>query len=103
MGTRLALILAFAALNPLCTSGAPAAEPRPATAPARSLDSPSAGRALLSNLNCTACHGVSDAQAKWLAPKGAPRLADIGARASGEWIERFLASPHDALPGTTMP
>ena len=57
----------------------------------------------LGTLNCTACHGASQAQAAWLLPAGAPRLEDVGRRASPEWLQHFLAAPHETLPGTTMP
>ena len=61
------------------------------------------GRLLMGELNCTACHAVTEKQAEWLSPKKAPRLANLGGRASAEWVQRFLALPHDAMPGTTMP
>ena len=61
------------------------------------------GHALLGELNCTACHAASEKQAAWLTPKIAPRLADVGSRASAEWLKRFLTAPHEKMPGTTMP
>ena len=57
------------------------------------------GHALLGQLNCTACHAATEKQAAWLAPKLAPRLADIGSRASAEWLQRYLAAPHETMPG----
>ena len=62
-----------------------------------------AGRVLLGELNCTACHAASESQAKWLTPKAAPRLAEISGRASPEWLVQYLASPQQTMPGTTMP
>jgi mono/diheme cytochrome c family protein len=62
-----------------------------------------AGRVLLGDLNCTACHAATAKQASWLSPKMAPRLTGIGARASGEWLQRYLAAPHVTMPGTSMP
>jgi mono/diheme cytochrome c family protein len=62
-----------------------------------------AGRVLLGELNCTACHAATGKQASWLSPKMAPRLTGIGARASGEWLQRYLAAPHVTMPGTSMP
>ena len=42
-----------------------------------------AGELLLAELNCTACHKPSDdAGAQRIAPKGAPDLSTIGARAT---------------------
>ncbi len=61
------------------------------------------GYALLGELNCTACHAASEQQAAWLSPKAAPRLLDIGNRASAEWVKRFLHTPQETLPGATMP
>ena len=57
----------------------------------------------IGEMNCTACHAASEKQAAWILPKVAPRISDVGNRASGEWLQRFLASPSDAMPGTTMP
>ncbi len=61
------------------------------------------GYVLLGELNCTACHAATAKQAAWLSPKLAPRLANIGSRASAEWLQRYLAAPHAEIPGTTMP
>lgn len=57
----------------------------------------------MGNLNCTACHAPSEAQARWLLPKVSPKLAGIAHRASPEWLKRYLASPQHAMPGTSMP
>ncbi len=57
----------------------------------------------LGELNCTACHAASEKQAAWLLSPQPPRLQDVGSRASAEWLRKFLASPRDAKPGTTMP
>ncbi len=61
------------------------------------------GRALLGELNCTACHKPSDNQLSWISPKTAPRLAELGARANPEWVRQYLLAPEATLPGTTMP
>jgi mono/diheme cytochrome c family protein len=61
------------------------------------------GSVLLGELNCTACHAANAKQAAWLSPKVAPRLADIGSRASAEWLRNYLASPQVTMPGGTMP
>lgn len=67
------------------------------------LASYSSAEDVLGALNCTACHQASEAQAAWLLPAGAPRLQDVGRRASAEWLQHFLEAPHDVKPGTTMP
>ena len=61
------------------------------------------GYVLMGELNCTACHAATAKQAEWLPPQLAPRLANLGSRASAEWLQRFLAAPHEALPGASMP
>jgi mono/diheme cytochrome c family protein len=66
-------------------------------------DPTASGRLLLEQLNCTTCHAMSDVQAKWLSPEMAPRLADLGSRASADWLIRYLAAPQQVMPGTTMP
>ena len=90
----IALLLMSAMTGRASTAAVPLAEsaPREAT-----------GRVLLGELNCTACHTASEQQAAWLSPKTAPRLANIGSRASAEWLQRHLAAPHQTMPGTTMP
>ena len=90
----IALLLMSAMTDEASAAVVPVAEatPREAT-----------GRVLLGELNCTACHAATQKQAEWLSPKIAPRLADIGSRASAEWLQRHLAAPHTAMPGTTMP
>ncbi len=60
----------------------------------------SAGRLLLTELSCTACHATDDAT---LAAKGGPRLDRAGSRLRPGWIERYLADPASTKPGTTMP
>ncbi len=59
-----------------------------------------AGRLLLTELSCTACHTVKNSDGK---PKGGPQLNGAGNRLSSAWIKKFLASPQDVKPGTTMP
>lgn len=61
------------------------------------------GLILLGEWNCVACHAPSAKAAAWLTPKTPPRLADLGSRASATWLQRYLVSPHEALPGTSMP
>ncbi len=59
-----------------------------------------AGRLLLSELSCTACHSTKNSQ---LPPKRGPRLDGAGNRLNPAWIKRFLTSPQQTKPGTTMP
>ena len=59
-----------------------------------------AGRLLLSELSCTACHIP---KAPDLHPKRGPRLDGAGRELSAEWITRFVSAPQKVKPGTTMP
>jgi len=60
-----------------------------------------AGQVLISELRCAACHqGVPRDS---LTEKTAPDLSEVGARIAPEYLQRFLASPSAAHPGTTMP
>ena len=67
------------------------------------LDPDTGGRILLSELNCLSCHAADEATKKLLSPKQAPILDGIGSRVKVEWIRSYLANPHAARPGTTMP
>jgi cytochrome c2 len=66
----------------------------------RPLDALDAGRLLIAELGCTACHR---ADAVALAPKSGPDLSGAGTRVDGAWLRRYLADPAAAAPGTTMP
>lgn len=66
----------------------------------REIDDVAAGRLLLTELSCTACHAADDAL---LSPKRGPRLNGAGNRIHGDWLRRFLADPAQIKPGTTMP
>lgn len=59
-----------------------------------------AGRLLVNELNCTACHA---SQQQWVSAKGAPDLSGVGLRLQPEWIRRYLSDPATLDPGTTMP
>ena len=59
-----------------------------------------AGKLLISELSCAACHAADDDS---LAPKRGPNLHDAAVRLTPGWIREFVANPHDAKPGTTMP
>lgn len=58
-----------------------------------------AGRLLLTELGCAACHEAGpDFQ-----PKRGPNLDGVGNRVSKRWLNRFLSHPQQVSPGTTMP
>ncbi|MGK0199697.1 MAG: hypothetical protein ACI91J_002984, partial [Yoonia sp.] len=56
------------------------------------------GRVLLTELNCTACHGAPTQQAH-LRAKGAPVLKGAGDRVAADFLRRFIADPHGVKPG----
>jgi cytochrome c2 len=64
------------------------------------IDAASAGRLLLTELSCTACHAADE---QTLAPKSGPRLDGVADRIDELWLRRYLASPQSVKPGTTMP
>ena len=64
------------------------------------IDESTAGRLLITELSCTACHKADDAT---LSPKRGPVLDGAGSRLQAEWIRLFLLSPATAKQGTTMP
>jgi cytochrome c2 len=59
-----------------------------------------AGRLLVGELGCVACHPSADTA---LAPKPGPDLSGVGTRVDPQWLAAFLAAPAEAAPGTTMP
>jgi mono/diheme cytochrome c family protein len=65
----------------------------------RRLSEPEAGRLLIGELGCTACH----AGPAWLAAQRAPDLSGAGDRLRSDWMRRFLDEPSATSPGTTMP
>lgn len=67
------------------------------------VDAATAGRILLTELNCVSCHKVGGELANALKPKQGPILTQVGTRARPEWLVEFLASPHATKAGTTMP
>ena len=62
-----------------------------------------AGRLLIGELNCTACHAAKDSLAAWISAKPAPVLNAVSVRVKPDYLRRFLANPQAADPGTTMP
>ncbi|MFN9718692.1 MAG: c-type cytochrome, partial [Planctomycetota bacterium] len=59
-----------------------------------------AGILLISELSCTACHPSANPA---LTAKTGPVLTGVGNRLNQDWIRRFLESPSQEKPGTTMP
>lgn len=64
---------------------------------------PAAGRLLVGELNCTACHGSTGPLTAWLSPKPAPVLDEVATRVKPDYLRRFLTDPQRTDPGTTMP
>jgi putative heme-binding domain-containing protein len=60
------------------------------------------GMILLSDLNCAACHSLA-AQLQFIPPKHAPNLAWSSGKINPAYIERFIATPTQVKPGTSMP
>ncbi len=61
------------------------------------------GRLLLGELNCTSCHAPSRTASKWITPKKAPILTNVGSRIRPSYLRKYLTSPHKTKPGTAMP
>ncbi|OWK38734.1 c-type cytochrome [Fimbriiglobus ruber] len=72
----------------------------PGLADKHPLSEAEAGRLLLGELKCAACHASPPSA---LPDRAAPDLAEVGARVAPEYLKRFLASPEAAHPGSTMP
>ncbi len=64
---------------------------------------PDAGLVAMGQFNCTACHAATDKQAAWILPKAAPSLSGLEKRVNPDWLRKWLAAPHETMPGTTMP
>lgn len=65
------------------------------------------GRVLLGESGCLHCHAPGEASqgklATAVATRQAPRLAEIGRRASPEWLKKWILNPHDIRPASGMP
>ncbi|HVJ69594.1 MAG TPA: family 16 glycoside hydrolase [Caulifigura sp.] len=61
------------------------------------------GFVLLTELGCVNCHASEEPGFKMTGSKSGPTLDEIGQRTRGDWLAKFLKSPHDVKPGTTMP
>ena len=64
------------------------------------IDAVLAGRLLIAELSCAACHTTDDVL---LNPKRGPVLDGAGSRIKADWMRSFLLSPAITKPGTTMP
>lgn len=62
-----------------------------------------AGRVLLGELSCLACHRGKDFEAGTVLTKGGPILDQVGSRIRPEAIRQMLLDPQSVKPGTTMP
>ncbi len=60
------------------------------------------GEILIGELACTQCHRAASNQER-LWNKVAPDLSAVGSRVTPQYLQRFLASPYEARPGSTMP
>ncbi len=59
------------------------------------------GDVLIGELQCRNCHGGREKND--FLEKAAPDLSDVGARVDPDYLRRFLASPSETQPGTSMP
>ena len=59
------------------------------------------GQILLGELNCTQCHSAPDARR--IMTKGAPDLSLAGARMTPQYLRKYILSPREMKPGSTMP
>lgn len=59
------------------------------------------GEVLIGELNCLACHAPAGETRVML--RGAPDLSAVGQRITPQYLEKFLANPHQMKPGTSMP
>lgn len=66
-------------------------------------DSEEAGRLLAGELGCRNCHKTDQESLDVATGKRAPILTDVANRVRPEWMLEFIARPHVAKPGTTMP
>lgn len=59
------------------------------------------GAVLIAERRCAACH--SGVRRDPLLEKSAPDLSDVGARIHPDFLQRYIAAPSSAHPGTSMP
>ncbi|MEQ8766973.1 MAG: PA14 domain-containing protein [Planctomycetota bacterium] len=61
------------------------------------------GEALLAERGCLSCHSAPPVAIERLSPNPAPRLADVGARLTPQYLRHYLEAPHTIRPGARMP
>jgi mono/diheme cytochrome c family protein len=61
------------------------------------------GELLLGELGCVACHVAPPSISQRIATKRAPDLSRAGERLTPQYLQKFLTSPRQFKPGTTMP
>lgn len=66
-------------------------------------DPAEAGRLLLAELNCLACHSGGPAAMDGFGRKQAPDLSEVASRVRLDYLRAMIADPQHAKPGTTMP
>lgn len=86
---------------PLIPSTGWASPQIPGLAGKHPLSQAEAGRLILGELRCVACHGFKGVPQPL--EKLAPNLADVGARMAPEYLRKFIASPSNAHAGSAMP
>ena len=64
------------------------------------IDQLAAGRLLITELSCVACHASDEVM---YAPKRGPHLDGAAFRLKSRWLKAFIAAPHEVNPQTTMP
>lgn len=62
-----------------------------------------AGQALMSELNCLACHPSNPGFKARIGRKPAPDLANAGSRLNPSYVREYLLRIHTLKPGSTMP
>ncbi len=66
-------------------------------------DSSDGGLLLVGELGCINCHQSNDQLKSLVQTKQAPIMSEVGNRVRPDWMMKFIADPHTAKPGTTMP
>ena len=65
------------------------------------LSEPQVGEVLLGELRCLACHSRKGTPSPL--ERITPDLSEVGSRMAPNFLRRFIASPSESHPGTTMP
>ena len=77
------------------------AEPSFSWVTSTDLEDPLKGRILIEELNCVACHQAEESFTH--SSRTSPRLQNLTKRINPDYLQRFIASPHEVKPGTMMP